>query len=148
MATTNIYLTFEGNCKEAFDFYKSAFGGDFPHVGKFGDMPEVDGKKISEEDKEKIMHITLPISKETVLMGSDAGTDWGRGLTVGNNFSIAINADSKEEADNLFNALSAGGKITMPLQETFWGAYFGMFVDKFNINWMMNYDDPSKMQKH
>lgn len=148
MATTNIYLTFEGNCKAAFDFYKSVFGGDFPHVGKFGDMPETDGKKISEEDKEKIMHISLPISKETVLMGSDAGTDWGQGLTIGNNFSIAINADSREEADKLFNGLSEGGTITMPLQETFWGAYFGMFVDKFNINWMMNYDDPSKVQPH
>ena len=94
------------------------------------------------------MHISLPISKETVLMGSDAGTDWGQGLTIGNNFSIAINADSREEADKLFNGLSEGGTITMPLQETFWGAYFGRFVDKFNINWMMNYDDPSKVQPH
>ena len=148
MATTNIYLTFEGNCKEAFDFYKSVFGGDFPHVGKFGDIPTKDGKPISEQEKEKIMHISLPISKETMLMGSDAGADWGKGLTIGNNFSIAINADSREEADKLFNGLSEGGSITMPLQEMFWGAYFGMLVDKFNINWMINYDDPSKVQPH
>lgn len=146
MATVNVYLTFNGNCKEAFDFYKSVFGGEYPYIGTFGEMPPMDGKEISEEDKNKIMHVSLPISKETMLMGSDTGGDWASKITMGNNFSVSINADSKEEADKLFNGLSHGGHITMALEDTFWGAYFGMFTDKFGINWMVNYDDPSKMQ--
>ncbi|KUJ55740.1 VOC family protein [Chryseobacterium aquaticum] len=148
MATVNIYLTFNGNCREAFDFYKSVFGGEFPYIGTFGEMPPQDGKEMSQEDKGKIMHVTLPISKETMLMGSDTGGEWAASLKVGNNFSVSINADSKEEADRLFNGLSKDGAITMPLADTFWGAYFGMFTDKFGINWMVNYDDPSKTQQH
>ncbi|WP_027388131.1 VOC family protein [Chryseobacterium gregarium] len=148
MATVNVYLTFNGNCREAFDFYKSIFGGEYPYVGTFGDMPPVDGKEIPEEDKNKIMHITLPISRETMLLGSDTGGEWGSHHHQGNNFSISINADSKEEADQLFNGLSGGGKVTMPMEDTFWGAYFGMFTDKFGINWMVNYDDPAKVQQH
>ncbi|MCU7614015.1 VOC family protein [Chryseobacterium sp. GMJ5] len=146
MATVNVYLTFNGNCKEAFDFYKSVFGGEYPYIGTFGEMPPMDGKEISEEDKNKIMHVSLPISKETMLMGSDTGGDWASKITMGNNFSVSINADSREEADKLFDGLSQGGHITMALEDTFWGAYFGMFTDKFGINWMVNYDDPSKMQ--
>lgn len=147
MATVNVYLTFNGNCKEAFDFYKSVFGGEFPYAGTFADMPPQEGKPIAEEDKNKIMHISLPISQETVLMGSDTGGEWASNYKAGNNISISINADSKEEVDRLFNGLSNGGQVTMPLEETFWGAYFGMFTDKFGINWMVNYDDPAKMQK-
>jgi len=148
MATVNVYLTFNGNCREAFDFYKSVFGGEYPYVGTFGEMPPVDGKEIPEEDKNKIMHITLPISRETMLLGSDTGRDWGAHHQQGNNFSISINADSREEADKLFNGLSDGGTVTMPMEDTFWGAYFGMFTDKFGINWMVNYDDPAKAQQH
>jgi len=147
MATVNVYLTFNGNCKEAFDFYKSVFGGDYPYVGTFGEMPPQEGMTMPEEDKNRIMHISLPISKETVLMGSDTGGEWASGYQQGNNFSVSINADSKEEADKLFNGLSAGGRITMPMNHTFWGAYFGMFTDKFGISWMVNYDDPSKAQQ-
>ncbi|SDJ08070.1 VOC family protein [Chryseobacterium jejuense] len=148
MASVNVYLTFNGNCKEAFDFYKSVFGGEYPYIGTFGEMPPTEGKELPEEDKNKIMHVTLPISKETVLMGSDTGGEWASNFKEGNNFSISINAESKEEAEKLFNGLSAGGQVTMPLADTFWGAYFGMFTDKFGINWMVNYDDPAKMQQH
>jgi PhnB protein len=92
--------------------------------------------------------LPLPVSQETILMGSDSGSGDAAQLVMGNNFSISINAESREEADRLFNGLSSGGKITMPLSDTFWGAYFGMFTDQFGINWMVNYDDPSKTQEH
>lgn len=148
MATINVYLTFNGNCKEAFDFYKSVLGGAYPYVGTFGDMPPKDGMAVPDEDKDKIMHITLPISKETVLMGSDTVGAWANSFKPGNNFSLSIDAASKEEADKIFNGLSAGGQITQAMEETFWGAYFGMFIDKFGINWYVNYDDPAKVQAH
>lgn len=145
MATVNVYLTFNGNCKEAFEFYKSVFGGEFPYLGTFGEMPPQEGMPpLSGEDKNKVMHVTLPISKETCLMGSDTMGEWAPAFVQGNNFSVSINAESKEEADKLFNALSAGGKITMPMADTFWGAYFGMFTDQFGINWMVNFDTPQQ----
>ncbi|MCJ8155050.1 VOC family protein [Chryseobacterium sp. SSA4.19] len=146
MATVNVYLTFNGNCREAFEFYRSVFGTEFPYIGTFGEMPPMEGHELSEEDKNKVMHVTLPISKETMLLGSDTTGESLSGHQQGNNFSISINAESKEEADILFNGLSAGGKVTMPMEDTFWGAYFGMFTDKFGINWMVNYDDPAKVQ--
>lgn len=148
MATVNVYLTFNGNCREAFDFYKSVFGGEYPYIGTFGEMPPMEGQETKEEDRDKIMHVSLPISNETILMGSDAGCDHAAHLIMGNNFSISINAESREEADKLFAGLSEGGNVTMPMSDTFWGAYFGMFADKFGINWMVNYDDPAKMQQH
>jgi PhnB protein len=92
------------------------------------------------------MHVSLPISQETMLMGSDTGGEWATSFLQGNNFSLSLNTDSREEADRLAAALSEGGVVTMPLADTFWGAYFGMWTDKFGINWMVNYDDPSKMQ--
>lgn len=148
MARINAYLTFDGTCEEAFNFYKSVFGGDFPMVGKFGDMPPQEGMPpISDEVKNRIMHMSLPISAETVLMGSDTMPGI-HDHQVGNNISLSINTDSREEADRIFNGLSAGGKVSMPLADTFWGAYFGMWTDKFGINWMVNYDDPAKVQAH
>jgi len=142
MAQVNPYLTFKGNCEEAFKFYQSVFGGEFPYIGKFKDMPPTEGcAPLSEEDGEKIMHVCLPISKETVLMGSDSSEAFGQTTVIGNNYAISINTDSQEEADKLFNGLSAGGKITMPMEKTFWGAYFGMFTDKFDIHWMVNFDE-------
>ena len=142
MATVNIYLTFEGNCEEAFLFYQSVFGGEFPYMGRFKDMPPSEGcEPMNEADGNKIMHVTLPISKETCLMGSDTGGEWASQFKQGNNFSISINAESREEADRLFQGLSIGGQITMPMNNTFWGAYFGMFVDKFGIAWMVNFDE-------
>ncbi|QBO59080.1 VOC family protein [Chryseobacterium gotjawalense] len=148
MATINAYLTFDGTCEEAFNFYKSVFGGDFPMVGRFGDMPPQEGMPAMSDDvKNRIMHMTLPISAETILMGSDTMPGI-HDHKIGNNISLSINTDSKEEADRIFNGLSEGGVVTMPLADTFWGAYFGMWTDKFGINWMVNYDDPSKVQAH
>ncbi len=144
MPTVNVYLTFNGNCEEAFNFYKSVFGGEFPYIGHFKDMPAEDGKKVDSKDAEKIMHVSLPISKETMLMGSDTGGEWASNYLQGNNFSISVNAESKGEADKLFNGLSAGGIVTMPMNKTFWSDYFGMFTDKFGISWMVSLNEQKK----
>lgn len=143
MATVNVYLTFNGNCEEAFNFYKDAFQKEIPMMNRFSEMPPPadGGKPMPEEDANKIMHVSLPVSKETVIMGSDTGGEWAKDYKQGNNFSISINADSKEEADRIFNALSEGGQITMPLASTFWGDYFGMLTDKFGIKWMMSFNE-------
>ena len=141
MTTVNVYLNFDGKCEEAFEFYKSVFGGEFSYIGRFNEMPQDENNKLSEADGNKIMHVSLPISAETNLFGSDTVGAWSPKLVQGNNYSISINASSKEEADRLFNGLSAGGQVTMPLENTFWGAYFGMFVDKYGINWMVNFDE-------
>ena len=141
MATVNIYLTFNGNCEEAFKFYQSVFGGQIPYMGRFKDMPPGEDSKLNPGEENRIMHVSLPISKETMLMGSDTGGEWATGYSQGNNFSISITADSKEEAEKLFNGLSAGGKVTKPLSKTFWSECFGMLTDKFGINWMMRFDE-------
>lgn len=144
MTTVNVYLTFNGNCEEAFKFYQSVFGGDFPYVGRYKDMPAGEGKPIAAADQEKIMHISLPISKETMLMGSDTDGEWASSYKEGNNFSISINTDSKESADKLFSGLSKGGMVALPIANTFWGDYFGMFTDKFGINWMVSFNTKSE----
>ena len=142
MASINPYLTFPGQCEEAFNFYKSVFGGEFLYFGRFKDMPPMEGcEPVSEEDGNKVMHVSLPFGNGTYLMGSDSFEAWGQATVMGNNFSISINTDSKDEADKLFNALSAGGTVTMAMEKTFWGAYFGMFTDKFSIQWMVNFDE-------
>ncbi|HZJ61200.1 MAG TPA: VOC family protein [Chitinophagaceae bacterium] len=141
MTTVNVYLTFNGNCEEAFNFYKSVFGGEFPYIGRYKDMPPQEGQKMDNKDAEKIMHVSLAISKETVLMGSDTGGEWASSYSQGNNFSISINTDKKAEADRLFNGLSSGGQVTMPMNKTFWGDYFGMFTDKFGVNWMVSFNE-------
>ena len=141
MATVNIYLTFDGNCEEAFNFYKSIFGGEFPMMSRFSEMPPDAGAPVAPEEAERIMHVSLPISKETVLMGSDTGGEWAKGFKQGNNFSISITADSREDADRFFKGLSEDGKVIMPMDSTFWGDYFGMFKDKFGINWMVSFNE-------
>ena len=143
MATVNVYLTFNGNCEDAFKFYQSVFGGEFPYIGRFKDMPQGDEncKSMTEEDGNRIMHVSLPISKETSLMGSDTMGEWAPHFKQGNNFSVSINTESRDEADRLFGGLSAGGQVMMPMNSTFWGAYFGMFTDKFGISWMVNFDE-------
>jgi PhnB protein len=141
MASVNVYLNFNGNCEEAFIFYKSVFGGEFQYIGRFNEMPPSEHTdKMTVTDGEKIMHVSLPVGKETVLMGSDTGGEWAPGFLPGNNFSMSINTDSKEEAEKLFKGLSNGGKVTMPLNKTFWSDCFGMFTDKFGINWMVSFD--------
>ena len=147
MTTVNIYLTFNGNCEEAFNFYKSVFGGEFPYVGRYKDMPSDGGKKPDPKEENRIMHMSLPISKETMLMGSDTGGEWASSFSKGNNFSISINTDSKGEADRLFNGLSAGGQVAMPMDKTFWGDYFGVFADKFGINWMVSFNEAQQQKK-
>lgn len=141
MTLINPYLTFLGNCEEAFNYYKSIFGGEFTYVGRFGEMPPQEGAQMPEEDKNKIMHISLPISKETTLMGSDTGGEWAAHTIVGNNITLSISVDSKEKADEYYSKLAAGGKETMPMAQTFWGDYFGMCTDQFGINWMLNYNE-------
>jgi PhnB protein len=148
MAAVNVYLTFDGDCREAFEMYQKVFGVEIPYVGTFGEMPPQEGYELPEADKNKIMHVTLPVSQETSIMGSDITGQHREGFKMGNNFAISINANSKEEADHLFAGLADGGKVTMAMEDTFWGAYFGMLTDKFGVNWMVNYDDPAKMQQH
>ncbi len=135
----NIYLTFDGNCREVFDFYRSVFGGEYLDVQTYGDAPQDMG--VPEAEKGRIMHMSLPVGS-SVLMGSDSSSAFGPPATAGNNFAISISVDSREQCDSYFAGLSEGGTVKMPLQETFWGAYFGNWTDKFGINWMVNFQMP------
>lgn len=142
MPSLNPYLNFAGNTEQAFNFYKSVFGGEFITLQRFKDIPpDPNAPKMPEKDKHKIMHVALPIGKGNVLMGTDTLESLGQKLTVGNNMYITIQPDSREEADRLFNDLSAGGEVEMPMQDMFWGAYYGSFRDKFGIQWMINFDN-------
>jgi PhnB protein len=138
MLTINPYLNYDGTCEEAFNLYKSVFGGKFSRVERYKNMPPP--HPIPDPIKEKIMHISLSINKEITLMGSDVCEGFGPPLKPGNSFSLCINVDSKEEAERVFNGLAKGGNITMALDTTFWGAYFGAFDDKYGIQWMISYD--------
>ena len=110
-------------------------------MSRFSEMPPDAGAPVAPEEAERIMHVSLPISKETVLMGSDTGGEWAKGFKQGNNFSISITADSRKDADRFFKGLSEGGNVIMPMDSTFWGDYFGMFTDKFGINWMVSFNE-------
>jgi PhnB protein len=145
MAQINPYLHFNGNAEEAFTFYKSVFGGEFAMITRFKDM-EIDEQAIAEHEAENIMHIALPIGKNNVLMGSDTPEFMGRHNENENRSKISISAESKEEADYLFNGLSAGGQIEMPIADSPWGSYFGMFRDKFGFEWMVDFDPKYKGQ--
>ena len=140
MAVVNAYLTFDGNCEEAFEFYKSVFGGDYLSIGRFSEMPEDPRYTVTETDKNRIMHVSLPISQESILMGSDKFSGLGPELNMGNNFSLSANTKDTNEADRIFAALAVKGQVTMPMENTFWGSYFGSLTDKFGINWMVNCD--------
>jgi PhnB protein len=137
MTAINTYINFDGNCGQAFDFYKSVFGGAFQAKTRFSEMPGTEA--MPPQDREKIMHVALPIGKHSVLMGSDWPSHLGP-MVRGNAASISVHPESKAEADKLFNGLSAGGAVTMPMSDAPWGAYFGMFTDKFGIQWMVNFD--------
>jgi PhnB protein len=137
MATINPYLNLPGNTEEAFNFYKSVFGGEFAALQRFKDTPGAD--KVPQEEKDKIMHVSLPIGKENMLMATDSLESMGDKPDDCSNFYISLSAESKDEAEKLFDELSAGGKKEMPLQDTFWGDYFGMLTDKFGIRWMVSY---------
>jgi PhnB protein len=142
MIVINPYLNFKGNTEEAFNFYKSVFGGEFIMLIRFKDTPEA--AKTPAEDLEKLMHISLKIGKDTILMGTDAIGPMGDHLVQGNNFHLAIGTQSTAEADDHFAKLAEGGKVTVPLTKQFWGAYFGMLTDKFGIQWMISYDENFK----
>ena len=133
----NTYLNFDGNCREAFEFYRSIFGGEFSILQAFSDGPGDMG--LPEEEMDNIMHVSLPVG-DSVLMGSDVPSSFGPPHVPGNNFSVSISTKTREETDRLFAALSEGGAVTMPLQDMFWGSYFGSCADKFGINWQVNYE--------
>jgi PhnB protein len=137
MPVLDPYLNFNGNTEEVFNFYKSVFGGEFASVMRFKDMPPE--HKASESENNKIMHISLPIGKNSRLMGSDV-PDAYPAAKAGSNFYISVNADTENQARQIFNGLSQGGNIGMPLEKSFWGALFGMCVDKYGIHWMISYD--------
>jgi len=137
------YLNFPGNTEEAFLFYKSVFKTEFSGNGiqRFGDLPDyADHPPIADTVKNMVIHIELPITGNHILMGTDAPKEMGFTVTQGNNMHISLEPETKEEAKRIFEELSAGGNITMPLQDMFWGAYFGSFSDKYGINWMVNYN--------
>lgn len=145
MAKVNPYLSFLGNTEEVFNFYKSVFGGEFTAVMRYGDMVGQEGcEDMPDEHKQKIMHMSLPLSDGHFLMGNDAVGEYANDAVFGNNFSIAVAPDSKEEAEKIFNGLAEGGQVTMPLSDTFWGAYFGMLKDKYDIQWLVNYEYPKE----
>ena len=135
MALINPYLNFMGQTEEAFNFYRSVFGGEFVMLQRFKDTPH--GDQMSAEDKEKIMHIALPVG-ENLLMATDCLESMGQKLTFGTNISISLNPTRLDEAKRLFNGLSDGGKVEMPLEKMFWGDHFGFFTDKFGVQWMVN----------
>jgi PhnB protein len=138
MATINTYLNFDGKTEEAFNFYKSVFGGEFTTFQRIKEIPGANQFPVNEQDR--VMHVSLPIGKTAVLMGSDTLPSMGHKINIGNNTHITINPDSEAEAEKLFKGLSSGGNVTQPLEKAFWGAYFGMFVDKYGVQWMVNYD--------
>lgn len=140
MASVSTYLNFADQTEEAFLFYQTVFGGEFiGGISRFGDMPPAEGMPpLPETDKNLIMHMALPIIGGHVLMGSDAPKSLGFQVNHGNNVHINLELDSSLESDRIFNLLSDGGNIIMPLQDMFWGDYFGTFSDKFGVHWMIN----------
>ena len=142
MTTVNPYLIFEGNCRQAFEFYKAVFKNEFRYIGTFGETPAEQKNMFPPGAENKIMHVSLPLSNETILMGCDNPDPNNKTSTPGN-ISLTLNTDSRPEGDRLFNELSKGGQARMPMQNTFWGAYFGMVTDKFGINWMISVDQNS-----
>ncbi|MBP9853972.1 MAG: VOC family protein [Candidatus Omnitrophica bacterium] len=148
MKNINPYLHFKGNAEEAFNFYKSVFGGEFTMISHYKDIPsnvqQDENHPISEKDAERILHMSLPIGKENMLMGGDCPSSLDSKMVVGDNVDLSINTESEEETERLFNQLSQGGKVIMPLGRTFWNAYFGMLTDKFGINWMLSYEYSQK----
>ena len=145
MALINPHINFNGNAEEAFTFYKSVFGGEFAKIIRFKDLagPEF---PVAEKEKNKIMHIVLPIGKNSMLMANDVPKIMGKTNENENRSKIVISAESKKEADKLFNGLSVGGEIEGPIGDSSWGSYFGMFRDKYGIEWMVDFDPNYKGQ--
>jgi PhnB protein len=141
MAKVSTYLNFPNSTEEAFLFYKGVFGTEFtaPGIRRYGDMPAMDGMPPTPEElKNLVMHVELPITGGHIIMGTDAPVQMGFAVNFGNNIHIQLEPDTREETKQLFDALSTGGKVGMPLQEMFWGALFGNCTDKFGVHWMFN----------
>lgn len=134
----NAYLSFNGNALEAFQFYKSVFGGEFQSLQYFKDLP---AEYLDEKERNRIMHISLPVGKHNLLMGCDTSVQFNNEVIFGNNFCLSLSTETIEEADRIFSSLSKGGRINRPMQNEFWGAYSGMLTDKFGINWMISFEN-------
>jgi PhnB protein len=143
MTKLHTYLNFAGNTEEAFNFYRSVFGGEFTSLVRFKEFP-MEGVNIPKEDEDKVMHVALPIGEGNVLMATDTLQSLGQQLVQGNNVYISVDPSSKEEADRLFNALSDGGEVESPIADQAWGDYYGSFKDKFGVMWMVNYSPPKE----
>jgi PhnB protein len=141
MTRLHSYLNFPGTAREAFDFYRSVFGGEFSSVVRFGDFP-MEGVTIPAEDADRIMHIALPIGDHDMLMASDALESLGQTVVKGNNAYVAVHPASREEAERIFSALADGAEIEIPIGEQPWGDYFGSLRDRFGIQWMVDYIPP------
>lgn len=141
MANVSIYLNFMGNTREAFEFYKSVFGTEYSTPIMYNkDIPAHPGMpELPEAEKDKVMHVALPILDSIQIMGTDMLESMGHSLKIGNNVTINLEPDSKEETERLYNMLSQGSTECMPLQDQFWGAYWGVCLDRFGIRWMFNY---------
>lgn len=137
VSAVNPYLNFKGNTREAFDFYRSVFGGDFAAVIRYADFPGNMG--VAEADLEKLAHISLPLGQGNMLMGTDVVGQYGKAFTPGNNFYITLSPDDAKEAHRLFDALSAGGTVEMALDKTEWSELYGSLLDKFGVQWMIDY---------
>jgi PhnB protein len=138
MAAVNPYLNFNGNCEEAFNFYKAVFGKEFQTFTRFGEMGQ-----CAEGEENKVMHVAIPLGKDSFLFGSDRPGAYGKGA-LGDLFYVAIAAESEAEADKLFKGLSEGGQPTMPMNKAPWNAYFGMLTDPYGVSWLINYDYAQK----
>jgi PhnB protein len=138
------YINFSNKTEEAFRFYEKALGGKLTEIHRFGSMPAHGGFELTPEQKNLVLHVGLELPDGQMIMASDMIDGMGPPRVEGNNISISVHPDSKQEADRIFNALAQGGTITMPIADQFWGDYFGSLTDKFGINWMVNYSDPAK----
>ncbi|MFM6975375.1 MAG: VOC family protein [Sphingobacteriaceae bacterium] len=143
MPKINPHINFNGNAEEAFNFYRSVFGGEFIRLVRFKDMPGGMMPSLPENEANKIMHIALPIGQHDILMGNDVPSFMGKVNENEHRSKITINAASKAEADQLFHGLSAGGQIEMPIGDSPWGSYFAMFRDQYGIEWMIDFDPRS-----
>jgi PhnB protein len=138
------YLNFDNKSEAAMRFYEKVFGGKLTEIHRFGSMPQEGGFALTPEQKNLVMHVGLEVPGGQMIMASDMIAGMGPARVEGNNFSISVHPDSKQEADRVFKALAQGGTITMPIADQFWGDYFGSLTDQFGINWMVNYTDPAK----
>jgi PhnB protein len=141
------YLNFDGRTEEAFRFYEKVLGGKLTEIHRFGSVPEGSGFELTAEQKNLVMHVGLELPGSQMLMASDTIEGMGPERVEGNNFSLSVHPDSRQEADRIFNELSEGGAVTMPMADQFWGDYFGSLTDRFGINWMVNYSEAGAQQQ-